>query len=205
MTSLRRASATLAVSLLAAAGSAAAQTPAQTAATGVWTAVGNSGEVDSAHQGLYQTNGTGSVQMRSGSTGRIILRYNASGIPRVFREPYEPGPGDEGPDPRIQLMARLRDTGAGARVVVRLRALNLGTGALSTLATIDSDTHYASVGQPEYLNEYSLLNVDSDFQFDYWHYAYYVEAELWKTSSTANPGLMAVRICNPAGACQEGI
>ncbi len=203
MSSLLRFTTTLAVSLVAVAGPAAAQTPAQTAATGVWTAVGNSGEVDSAHQSLYQTNGTGSVQIKSGSTGKIVLRYNASGIPRVFRKAYDPA--DDGPDPRIQLMARLRDTGAGARVVVRLRALNLDTGALSTLAAIDSDTMYASVGQPEYVNEYALLNVDSDFQFDYWHFAYYVEAELWKTSSTANPGLMGVRICNPAGACQEGI
>lgn len=203
MPSLLRLTTTLALFLVVAAGSAAAQTPAQTVPTGVWTAVGNSGEVDSAHQSLYQTNGTGSVRIKSAATGKIVLRYNVSGIPRVFRKAYDPA--DDGPDPRIQLMARLRDTGAGARVVVRLRALNLVTGALGTLATIDSDTFYAAVGQPEYVSEYALLNVDADFQFDYWHYAYYVEAELWKTSSTANPGLMAVQVCNPAGACQEGI
>lgn len=181
----------------------AASAAAQTIATGVWSAAGNTGEVDSNHQAFYQTNGTGSVQVKSNATGTVFIRYNVSGIPRVFRDPHDPD--DDGPDQRIQLMARLRDTGPGARVVVRLRELNLDTGALRTLALVDSDTRYATVGQPEYMSEYAYLSVDEDFQFDYWHHAYYIEAQLTKTTTSANPGLMAVQVCNPAGACQEGI
>ena len=191
---------TLPGALLLLTASAAAQSagPAQ-----VWSVVANSGDVDSRQQSLYQTTRSGSVQIKSGSTGSIVLRYAVTGIPAVFRRPHDPE--DDGPDQRIQLMARLRDTGFGARVLVRLRALDLDSGTLTTLATIDSDVSYYSAGQPEYRNEFAYLNVDEHFQFDYWRYAYYVEAELSKSSSTANPGLMAVQICNPAGVCQEGI
>jgi hypothetical protein len=178
-----------------------ASAAAQTFATGVWSAAGNSGAVDSTQQSVYQTNGTGSVQVKSNATGTIVLRYNVSGMPRVFRQPYDPE--DDGPDQRIQLMARLRDTGAGARVVVRLRELNLATGSLRTLALINSDNSFSS--GTEYFNEIVYLSVDEEFQFDYWRFAYYIEAELSKTTATANPGLMAVQVCNPAGACQEGI
>jgi hypothetical protein len=176
---------------------------AQGQATGVWTAVAHTAAVDSADRDVYQTNSTGSVAIRSGvSTGNVLLRFSVTGIPAVLRDPYDPE--DDGPDQRIQLAARLRDTGAGARVVVRLRRLELESGAINTLATIDSDTAW-STGTPEYFLEFAYLNVPSDFQFDYWHYAYWVEAELSKTTAAANPGLMSVQICNPAGACQHGI
>jgi hypothetical protein len=174
----------------------------QTVATGVWTAVANTGEVDSSNQNIYQTNSTGSVAFRSSATGKITLRYNVSGIPTVFRQPFDPD--DDGPDQRIQLMARIRDTGAGARVIVRLRALNLDTGALSTLARIDSDESFSG-GSTDYINEFAYLQVPSTFQFDFWHFGYYVEVEMTKATTAANPGVMAVQICNPAGACQEGI
>lgn len=90
-------------------------------------------------------------------------------------------------------------------MVAPLRALNPDTGALSPMAVIDSDTHDASVGQPDsYVDQYACLTVDSDLQFDEWRYAYDLDTDLWKTSR-ANFGGMAVQICNPAGACQEGI
>jgi len=53
----------------------------------------------------------------------------------AFRKPFDPD--SDGPDQRITLRARLRDTGGGRG---RLRQLNVNIGALRTLATYDSDS-----------------------------------------------------------------
>jgi hypothetical protein len=192
------AAALVSIVLLAVTSSAAGQV----SPTKVWTAIAHTGAVDAADRDIYLTNSTGSVSIRAGSLGTVLLRFSVTGIPYVPRGPFDPE--DDGPDQRIKLTARLRDTGADARVVVRVRRLNLDSGAINTLATIDSDASFSG-GTPNYFNEVAFLNVPQDFQFDYWHFAYYVEAELTKTAATGNPGLMSVQICNPAGACQEGI
>jgi hypothetical protein len=182
------------------AATAAAQ---QTFEQQTWSAAAVTGTVDEAGLSMFQANSTGSVSIKSSvASGTLEIRYNLSHMPIVIRKPFDPQ--DDGPDQRIFLRARLRDTGAGSRVIVRLQQLNLDTSELQTLATFDSDDP-ANPAFPS--TSYGLyttrLNVPSTFQFDFSRFAYYVEAQLIKTSSSANPGLMAVQICTPGGACEE--
>lgn len=181
----------------------AASSAAQSFMPYAWSAAGNTGIVDEAGALLYEFNGTGSVAIKTSvASGNLEIRYPVPLMQFAFRPPFDPN--SDGPDPRITLRARLRDTGAGARVVVRLRELNLNTGALRTLATYDSDsTTNPSLPSTSYFLYTTYLNVPHTFEFDYVNHAYYVEAQLTKSSSSANPGLMAVQICNPAAACEE--
>lgn len=155
-------------------------------AQAIWTAAGVTGEVDEADQNIHQFNSTGSVSIkRSVSSGALEIRYPMHSL------------GPMGLSECVQLRARLRDTGAGARVRVRLMALDIVTGELSSLGEIDSDN--TSQPPPADRTEYALyrtcLAVDSSLPFDFVFFAFYVEAQLIKTTSAANPGLMALQIC----------
>ena len=106
-----------------------------------------------------------------------------------------------------ELRVNLRDTGAGARVVVRLVALSIfpgsGTG-VTTLGTIDSNAAAISGDPTQYRAYKTCLNrlpPNSEFLIDRAFFAYYVEAQLTKTTSTGNPGLMSVQICPSQDAC----
>ena len=93
------------------------------------------------------------------------------------------------------LRARLRDTGARARVLVRLIALDITTGERFSLGQIDSDNVPTPADPTQYELYRTCLNVDSSHPFDFVFFTYYVEAQLIKTTATANPGLMALQIC----------
>ncbi len=181
----------------------AATAAAQTIEQQVWSAAGVTGTVDEVGLSMFQANSSGSVSIKSSvASGTLEIRYNLSHMPFVQRKPFDPN--DDGPDQRIFLRARLRDTGAGARVIVRLQQLNLDTGELQTLATLDSDDpRNPALVSTSYFLYTTRLNVPSTFNFDFSRFAYFVEAQLIKTSSSANPGLMAVQICTPGGACEE--
>jgi hypothetical protein len=159
----------------------------------VWTAAGVTGIVDDASTGIYVFNNTGSVSIKgSVPSGTLEIRFPVQTLP-VNSSPQ---------GACVQMRARLRDTGAGARVLVRLMRLDVTTGSLRSLGEIDTDT------QPQFEgNQYNLyqtcLNVPNAFPFDVASFAYYVQAQLIKSTATANPGLMAVQICNTDEACQS--
>jgi hypothetical protein len=159
----------------------------------VWTAAGVTGIVDDASTAIHVFNNTGSVSIKSSvSSGTLEIRFPVQTLP-VNTSP-------EGAC--VQMRARLRDTGPGARVLVRLMRLDITTGSLRSLGEIDTDTEPLLEG-----NHYSLyqtcLNVPNAFPFDVASFAYYVQAQLIKTTTTGNPGLMAVQICNTDEACQS--
>jgi len=175
---------------------------APVASAQIWSAAGVSGIVDEADLGIHLFNSTGSVSIKpSVSSATLDIRYPVQTLPDLL----VPQQGD-----CPELRVNLRDTGAGARVVVRLMALSIFPDAdgaprpLTTLGTIDSNTR-AATGDPTQYRSFraciDALPPGSEFLTDYAFFAYYVDAQLTKTTQTANPGLMSVQICPSQDAC----
>jgi hypothetical protein len=164
----------------------------------IWTQLANTGEVDEADLSVFQFHDTGSVAIKSGvSNTTLDIRYSISANGNYG---FEGTPPSEGPDPCIRLKASLRDTGAGARVIVRLKQMDIGSGAMKTLAMIDSDRD--GLVSTDYILYQACANVPIDFPFDFRFFTYFVEAQLIKTAAGANPGLKVVQVCG-ALACEE--
>jgi hypothetical protein len=159
----------------------------------VWTAAGVTGIVDDSSAAIRVFNNTGSVSIKgSVANGTLEIRFPVQTLP-VTATPN---------GACVQMRARLRDTGDGAQVIVRLMRLDITTGTLRSVGEIDTDKEPLLAG-----NHYSVyqtcLNVPNAFPFDVAQFAYYVQAELIKSSPAGNPGLMVVQICNPDEACQS--
>jgi hypothetical protein len=159
----------------------------------VWTAAGVTGIVDEADTNIYVFNSTGSVSIKkSVASGTLDIRF-----------PVQTLPNNESPEGAcVQMRARLRDTGVGARVLVRLIRLDVTSGSLRSIGEIDTNTVPEFEGD-HYSVYQTCLNVPNAFPFDVGSFAYYVHAQLIKTTATANPGLKAVQICNTDEACQS--
>jgi hypothetical protein len=166
----------------------------------IWSAAGVTGIVDESGLNIHQFNNTGSVAIKSSVTsGTVDIRFPVQAVPDLLI----PQSGDC-PEMRVNL----RDTGTGARVIVRLKALSIFPGSgtqVTTLATIDSDTTAPPSGAADQYRSYrsciTNLPPGSEFLFDKAFFAYYVEAQLIKSVATANPGLMSVQICPSQDAC----
>jgi hypothetical protein len=159
----------------------------------VWTAAGVTGIVDEADTTIHTFNNTGSVSIKGTVAGGTL----------DIRFPVQTLPVNTSPEGAcVQMRARLRDTGAGARVFVRFMRLDITTGSLRSLGEIDTDTQ-PELGGNHYSVYQTCLRVPNAFPFDVASFAYYVDAQLIKTAPTANPGLMAVQICNTDEACQS--
>ncbi len=159
----------------------------------VWTVPGVTGIVDDEDTAIYVFNNTGSVSIKSTvASGTLDIRF-----------PVQTLPVNESPEGAcVQMRARLRDTGAGARVLVRFMRLSISSGSLRSIGEIDTDT-VPILGGNHYSVYQTCLRVPNAFPFDVGEFAYYVDAQLIKANATANPGLMAVQICNTDEACQS--
>lgn len=161
-----------------------------------WSAPGFVGIVDEADMSIHVFGSNGAVAIRSSvARGTLNVRYPI--LVGGLGEFFPPESGD-----CTQIRAILRDTGPGARVIVRLMRLSIGgdlvLGELSSLAEIDSDTR-PPAAQPNQYSKYSAcLTEDPGALGDF---TYFVEVQLIKTTATANPGLMSLQICNNADAC----
>jgi len=165
----------------------------------IWSAAGVTGIVDEAGLNMHVFNSSGSVSIRSAvASGTLDIRYPVQTVPDLLI----PQAGDC-PEMRVNL----RDTGAGARVIVRLMALSIFPGSgtrVTPLAEIDSDKSQPPGDPNAYHNYRTCVNnlpPGSEFLFDKAFFTYYVEAQLIKTASTANPGLMSLQICPSQDAC----
>jgi hypothetical protein len=173
---------------------ASAQVPAD-----IWSAAGVTGAIDEADLNIHQFNTSGSVSIKSSvASGTLDIRY-----------PVQTMPNHVAPAGACtELRAVLRDTGPGARVIVRLMQLGVHSGfegQLTSLGGIDSDKtpRLTALNQPDQYASYrTCLNVGSDRPFDFAMFTYYVEAQLIKTTSGGNPGLMAVQICHTDEQCE---
>jgi hypothetical protein len=173
---------------------AAAQQPS------IWSAAGVTGIVDEADLSIHQFNSTGSVSIKSSvASGTLDIRFPVQTVPDLLI----PQQGDC-PEMRVNL----RDTGSGARVIVRLMALSIFPGSgtqLTQLAAIDSNTTPPPAGAADQYRSYrtclNTLPPGSEFLIDKAFFSYYVEAQLSKTTTAANPGLMSLQICPSQDAC----
>jgi hypothetical protein len=153
-------------------------------AQAIWTASAFTGIVDEADTHMHLFNNTGSVSIRTSiANGALDIRYPVNAL------------GPLGLSECVMMRARLRDTGPGARVLVRLVSLDITTGQRRLLGQIDSDTVQPPADPTDYALYRTCLNVDSSLPFDFVFFTYYVEAQLIKTTAAANPGLMALQIC----------
>ena len=159
-----------------------------------WAAAGVTGSIDEADTSIYRFNDTGSVSIK-GSVARATLqvRYRVDSMPAIFNPP--------GVD-CTELRANLRDTGAGARVIIRVFRLGIGgeasTGELTKLGEIDSDRQPNPPPSTRYLSYRACLSEGPGATDDY---TFFVEAQLIKTTATANPGLLSLQICSSQDAC----
>jgi len=161
-----------------------------------WSAPGFVGIVDEADLSAHVFGSNGAVAIRT-TVGRATLnvRYPVhGGVPGEF---FPPESGD-----CTQIRAMLRDTGPGARVIVRLMRLSIGgdlvLGELSSLAEIDSDTSLAGPSN-QYTRRQACL---TEHPGAFGDYTYFFDVQLIKTTATANPGLMSLQICNNEDACE---
>jgi hypothetical protein len=169
------------------------------AQSGIWSAAGVTGIVDDADLNMHSFNSTGSVSIRSSvAAGTLDIRFPVQTVPHLL----PPQTGD-----CAELRVNLRDTGPGARVIVRLMALSIfpGSGTKSTvLGAIDSDTRPPAGDATQYRSYATCLNTPSpgtESIFDMAFFTYYVDAQLIKTTAAANPGLMSLQICPSQDAC----
>jgi len=173
----------------------------------IWTASGFVGSVDEADTAMHVFGSNGAVAIKSAVRGTLNLRYPVQTLPDLL----VPQEGDC-PEMRVNL----RDTGAGARVIVRLMQLEIfpaGPGhvrQLASLGEIDSDTRQPSGDANEYRSYAVCLKPAPDTVFgpgtgefitDYAFNTYFVDVQLIKSTATANPGLLSLQICPSQDAC----
>jgi hypothetical protein len=160
-----------------------------------WAAAGFTGSVDEADTSIHVFGSNGAVAIRSSvARGTLNVRYQVHDMPVEFNPPEL---GD-----CTEIRANLRDTGPGARVIVRLMRLGIGgeapVGELTLLAEIDSDT-FPSAAQNRYVMHRACLNVDPAANLT--DFTYFVDAQLIKTTATANPGLLSLQVCRSQDFC----
>jgi hypothetical protein len=162
----------------------------------IWSAPGLTGTVDEEDTSIYRFNDTGSVSIKgSVASGTLNIRYPVQTAPDLLIP-------QQGDCPEMRVL--LRDTGAGARVIVRLMQLGSGLGqGLTSLGRIDSDALPLPTDPTQYRSARVCLNPSrgSEFLFDYAFFTYYVDVQLIKSTGSANPGLMTLQICPSQDAC----
>jgi hypothetical protein len=164
----------------------------------IWSAVGATGIVDELDTSIYVFGSNGAVAIKSAvASGTLNLRYPVQTLPDLL----VPQPADC-PDMRVNL----RDTGPGARVIVRFMALMIFPGSpneLTTLGVIDSNSRPPDADPNAYRAYRTCLTTlpDGEFLIDRAFFTYFVDVELTKTNASAHPGLLSVQICPAADRC----
>src|SRR5262245_15343422 len=162
-----------------------------------WTTVGSAGTVDEADDGklVYQGSAVSfpeilpplptaqTAQAESNAqiilpteTTRATIRYNVTAVDGLFAQSCD----------GLKMTVRFRDDGAWAQVFIRLFEQDISTGATKLLLTFDSNAFLPS---PNYQIQ-GVGVADRSFSFDFSQKAYFIEANLTKTSviNTINGG-----------------
>lgn len=143
-----------------------------------WTTIGSAGTVDEADTSIaYFLNGEARINPAAPNGSALDLRYNVLAL--------------EGFEPVLSQTAwriRYADTGAGSRVVLRLRQYNVNTGITSTLATFDSDSYPSSANY-----QTRTLCIGATWNFN--NGPFFVDATLTRTAPAGiGPGLGIVML-----------
>ena len=146
-----------------------------------WTTVASAGTVDEADANkVNYSEATARLNLAVPANSTATIRYNVVAVD---------GLTDAGGD-GYRLNVRFRDNGQDERVFVRLKAVDLNTGVVTTLMTLDSNAF-----PPNALFQFRSVPVCAPpWGFNFNRNAYFVEAILWKGTTAGNPGLTAVQI-----------
>ena len=155
-----------------------------------WTHIGAAGVPDESSAPLrFGSNGAVAVGLSVGAPARVVLRYNITAVDGLFAI------GDDASVP-LCLHVRYRDTGADARVIVRIKQVIFRPPAdepdVLTLITFDSNSRPLSDVEAR---QYAWATVCSPaLRFAFYENAYFAEVELLKLAPTGDPGLHALGI-----------
>ena len=146
-----------------------------------WTTVASAGTVDEADANkVNYSEATARLNLAVPANSTATIRYNVTALDGLV---------DAGGD-GYRLNVRFRDNGQDERVFVRLKAVDLNTGVITTLMTLDSNAF-----APNALFQFRSVPVcNPPWGFNFNRNAYFVEAILWKGTTAGNPGLTAVQI-----------
>lgn len=157
--------------------------PARAQASKSWTTVGAAGNVDDGDTAIFDglVSAMG-VKSTAPLPATVDVKYNVTAVDGLLTSA-----------PSRALRVGLLDDGSGSRVVVRLKRASVSSGAVTTIATLDSDAwssspymqvreHVTCYGEPTYL------------AFDFSLYAYFFEVQITKSTSTANPRLYSIQL-----------
>lgn len=146
-----------------------------------WTTVASAGTVDETDVNkVNYTEATARLNLTAPANSSAVIRYNVVAVD---------GLADAGGDGYF-MRVRFRDSGQDERVVVRLKSVDIATGIITTLMTLDSNAFAGNV----LFQTQSVVTCNPNWRFDFNKNAYFVEATLLKGSTAGNPGLSVVQI-----------
>lgn len=136
------------------------------------------------------TNGPTVSLSPSIKTGFTTIRYNVLPVGDLA-QPLGPGLG-----PCREMFVRYRDNGRAAEVVVKLKQMDVRTGAIDTLMTFDSNQNPQGPGLQE-----GSIPFCENFNFDFadarenvGFHVYRLEASLIRSGAGGDPAISEIRI-----------
>jgi hypothetical protein len=152
--------------------------------TRAWVTAGAAGTLDETSTALarFGSNGAVAVMDSARFPATLTIRYNIVAVDGL----WEDTTSSEGLP--LCLNVRHRDNGPDARVVLRVRQVNLTDGTMTTTAAFDSDTTFVA---DDYRHN---LVCSRALAFDFYRNAYFVEAQLSRRTAAGNPGLQIISI-----------
>ncbi len=141
-----------------------------------WTTAGSTGSIDESDLDHFATSAC-RLYFKTGTTGTIIARYNVT-------NPFDWDPVHWNWN---RLYVSYKDPGDSSRIVVSLKSVDLETGHPSTIARFDSNDFPA-------LDSVQLQDIEVSHEFDFHSKAYYIEAYVKRTNTSAGVGLFALKL-----------
>jgi hypothetical protein len=152
--------------------------------TRAWVSAGAAGTLDETSTALARFGSNGAVAIMDSARfpATLTIRYNIVAVDGLWEDTTT----SEGLP--LCLNVRHRDNGPNARVVVRIKQVDLADGTITTATTFDSDKTFVA---DDYRHN---LVCDPALAFDFYRNAYFVEAQLSRRTAAGNPGLQIISI-----------
>jgi hypothetical protein len=147
--------------------------------TDYWTTTGSASVTEDEANPAKPTYTNQTAAINGGPTGPVglyVLRYSVTAVDGLFNSSS------------AFMRIRLRDNGAGANVLVRLRRSSVALGGIEEVASFNSDTLSASSGFR------TTPDVPFTHTFDFTNYVYWVEVALNRTDEFGIPGFGGIII-----------
>ena len=181
-----------------------------------WTVTGSTGTVDEDDLSIADVN-FNFVGHKTGKTGTVNIRYNIVAI-----EGANQGDCCAGSRPALnlpnrllggsfngahQIRVRYRDSdghAAPTQVKFSIKQVSIFNGGETTLYTFDSNTKGQDIGDTQLFTE-TDCEAGFDFDFDFSQYAYYIDAEVTRTSASAVARISLIQITETNSVCSSSV